>query len=88
VNEIMTKLRCWNETNDTKQGSLVLRFRKATSQDVMFMKRLASAQKSGIVGVYGDETLVPPRVTSTGIIKREHKRGTTANNSEVLGLSI
>ena len=68
-----------------RQGSLVLRFRKASSHDVMFMERLVSAQQSEIVGVYGDETLVPPRVTSTAILKREHRKGTATNkNSEVL----
>jgi hypothetical protein len=41
------------------------------------MERLKFAQKSGITGVYGDETLVPPRVSNTGLLKREHKTGMT-----------
>lgn len=42
------------------------------------MERLKLAQKSGIMGVYGDETLVPPRVTNTSVLKREHRTGMTA----------
>lgn len=42
------------------------------------MERLKFAQKSGITGVYGDETLVPPRVSNTSFLKREHRTGMTA----------
>jgi hypothetical protein len=42
------------------------------------MERLKFAQKSGITGVYGDETLVPPRVTRASFIRREHRTGMTA----------
>ena len=59
----------------TLQGRLVLRYRKAAEEDVLFMERLLSAQKAKISGVYGDETFVQPHVSSGKFLHREHRKG-------------
>lgn len=59
------------------QGTLVLRYRKATDDDAIFIERLASAQKADITGVYGDETFVQPHVSHGKVLHREHRKGTS-----------
>ena len=39
------------------------------------MERLESARRSNIMGVYGDETFVLPRVTAGSFLKRETRKG-------------
>jgi len=69
--------------NKKQPGRLVLRFRKAAEEDVLFMERLLSAQKAKISGVYGDETFVQPHVSSNKFLHREHRNVGTQTQHRV-----
>lgn len=70
-----TEFKLRDTADKNRPGMLVLRFRRATKHDVLFMDRLASAQNSKITGVYGDDTLLPPKVSTDGVLSVKHVKG-------------
>jgi hypothetical protein len=57
---------------EKKHGKLFLRFKEATSEDIEFMTVYHDNHKK--VGVYLEETFLPPRPPNTKLLKRQTKR--------------
>jgi C2 domain len=56
-------------------ATLVLRFRMATAQDIIFMEQLAVNKKKNRSAVYAAETFVPPRDHRVSKLKKTSRKG-------------